>query len=107
MIEISLYKRDGINVGYKGKGHAEFAEPGYDVVCAAISVLMINTENAIELLTEDHYTAEMNDDGFVHVMMTSTISHESSVLLAALEIGVNAISEEYGTDYIKILIEEV
>ncbi len=107
MIQIILYKRDGINVGYKGNGHAEFAEPGYDVVCAAISVLMINTENAIDMLTDDDYSATVNEDGFVQVMMASTISHDTSVLLAALEIGVTTISEEYGNNYIQIQIEEV
>lgn len=107
MIDIILFKRDGINIGYKAEGHAEFDEPGYDVVCAAISVLTINTENAIDLLTDDLYTAEMNDDGFLQVMMTGDISHETSVLLAALEIGVNSISESYGNDYIRIQIEEV
>jgi uncharacterized protein YsxB (DUF464 family) len=107
MIEILLYKRDGLNVGYRASGHARFAEHGYDVVCAAISVLTINTENSIELLTDDQYSAEMDEDGFVQLMMTGNVSHDSQVLLSAFEIGVNAISEEYGKDYIQLRIEEV
>ena len=108
MIQIILYKSDGINVGYKASGHAMFDERGYDVICAAVSVLAINTENSIDLLTDDKYSlAYDEEDAMVHVMMTHAISHETSVLLAAFEIGVKAISEEYGKDYIQIIIEEV
>ena len=108
MIQIILYKRDGVNVGYKASGHAMFDEQGYDVVCAAISVLAINTENSIDLLTDDQYSLEFDEeDALVLVRLTDMISQTSSVLLAAFEIGVNAISEEYGKDYIQIRIEEV
>lgn len=108
MIQVDLFKKDGINVGYKASGHAMFDERGYDVVCAAISVLAINTVNAIELLTDDTFSVDSDEeDALVHVQMTGDISHETSVLLAAFEIGVDAISKEYGKDYIRIRIEEV
>lgn len=108
MIQVILYKRDGINVGYKASGHAEFDERGYDVVCAAISVLATNTVNTIEVLTEDAFDVDFDEeDALIHLTMTGSVSHETSVLLAAFEIGVTTISEEYGKDYIRIQIEEV
>ncbi len=107
MIQIILFKSDGKNLGYKVSGHAEFDERGFDVVCSAISVLAINTANSIDLLTEDKYDLDYDDDGLVHLMITETVSRDAALLLDAFEIGVNSISEEYGKDYIQILIEEV
>jgi uncharacterized protein YsxB (DUF464 family) len=107
MIDILLYKRDGMNVGYRISGHASFADRGEDVVCAGVSVLGINTENSIDILTDDQYSLDYDDNGRIDLMMTGSISHTSSVLLQAFEIGVNSISEQYGNDYIKIRIEEV
>lgn len=109
MIDINLYKRDGMNVGFRASGHAEFDEPGYDVVCAAISVLAINTENSIDILTDDQYSIDFSEgeDVLIDLKMTESISQASSILLQAFEIGVTSISEEYGNDYIKLRIEEV
>ena len=107
MIDIVLYKKNGINTGYKVSGHAGYDDHGYDVLCAAISVLTINTANTIEVLTDDTFRTDMDDDGFLHLQMTGDISHDTSVLLSAFEIGVTSISEEYGRDYIQIRNEEV
>ena len=48
LIEISVGK-DHISV----KGHAEYAERGWDIVCAAVSALTQNLVDSIESLTED------------------------------------------------------
>ena len=40
-------------VGFQTAGHAGYADAGQDIVCAAASVLVINTMNAIEQFTED------------------------------------------------------
>ena len=39
------------------QGHAGYAEPGQDIVCAAVSALVINTINAIEAFTEDDFAS--------------------------------------------------
>ena len=35
------------------KGHAGYAEEGYDIICAAVSALTVNTINSIEQFTEE------------------------------------------------------
>ena len=50
MITISIYKNaEGIYNGFKVLGHAGFDDKGKDIVCAAVSVLVINTINSIEI----------------------------------------------------------
>ena len=54
MIRITIYKdKNKDYVGLKALGHAGAARYGSDVVCAAVSVLITNTFNAIESLTEE------------------------------------------------------
>ena len=54
MIKVTVYKT--VNHDYAGLdvlGHAGYSEAGSDVVCAAVSVLVINTLNSIERFTSD------------------------------------------------------
>ena len=54
MTEITIHynsKREPI--GVRLYGHSGYAEAGNDIVCAALSVLMINTVNSIEQFTQD------------------------------------------------------
>ena len=49
MIHVTIYENDRKEcIGFQTKGHAEYAKMGQDIVCAAVSVLVINTMNAIE-----------------------------------------------------------
>ena len=53
MITITVKKRNGNYLEFVSKGHAGYAEEGQDIVCAAVSVLVINTVNSLILgLTE-------------------------------------------------------
>ena len=55
--------------GFELCGHAEYAQPGQDVVCAAVSMLAINTANSIECLTEDRFSMTADDEkGEIHVV---------------------------------------
>jgi len=87
-------------------GHAGFAEHGSDIVCAAVSVLALNTINSIEKFSNSSFKGEA-DDGLVRFEFISDIDTESSVLVNSLLLGLQSIEEEYGTKYIKIRFEEV
>ena len=47
MITITVKKRNGNYLEFVSKGHAGYAEEGQDIVCAAVSVLVINTVNSL------------------------------------------------------------
>ena len=53
MITITVVRRSedrGI-VSFAAEGHAKFAKPGKDIVCAGVSAVTVGTVNAIEALT--------------------------------------------------------
>ena len=53
MIKITVYSRQDQSTGFRSEGHAGYAEEGYDIICAAVSVLSVNLVNSIEEFTED------------------------------------------------------
>lgn len=103
MICIEIRKSGGEYVGFSSKGHAGYAEAGYDIICAAVSALTVNTINAIEKFTEEPFQAEAKD-GMVRWKFTQTpISREAALLMDALCLGLEDIQETYGKKYIKIV----
>lgn len=107
MIKSIIYSKNNKIVGFSISGHANYADYGNDIVCSAISMLAINTANAIEQFTNDEFDLDINDDGYLSIIITSDISKESEVLLKALELGITQVKEQYGNEYIYVETEEV
>ena len=61
MITITVKKRNGNYLEFVSKGHAGYAEEGQDIVCAAVSVLVINTVNSLETFTDDQFEVQEED----------------------------------------------
>ena len=54
MIRVTVYKtRRHEYAGFDLSGHAGYEEAGHDIVCAAVSALVINTVNSVEQFTDD------------------------------------------------------
>lgn len=104
MIEISVYKNaDGKFTGFACSGHAGYAESGQDIVCAAVSALVINTMNSIEKFTSDTFEYQEDESkGQIDFRIVSGLSKESGLLLNSLFLGLQGIQEDYGRQYIKI-----
>ena len=108
MINIIFYKRKrnrslkGINVS----GHAEYDEPGRDIICAAVSTLTINLINSIEQLTDTKWKFAV-DDGFIDMSFPSEIDDDCMILVESYFLGIESIIEAYGSSFIKIETKEV
>ena len=103
MITVEIRKSGGEYTGFSCTGHAGYAEEGYDIVCAAVSVLTVNTINSIEKFTDDAFQAEAKD-GMVRWKFTeSPLSKEAKLLMDSLVLGLEDIQENYGKKYIKII----
>lgn len=95
---------EGKIIGFRCSGHAGFAEKGQDIVCSAVSVLVINTMNSIESFTRDTFEYKENEEsGMIDFKIVSELSNESSLLLNSLFLGLQGIQEEYGQEYIKFV----
>ena len=85
-------------------GHAGYAEYGEDIVCAAVSVLTINTVNSIEQLTK---LFESENDGIIRLSFKDIPSKEADLLLRSFELGVKGISDQYGKKFLNIKFRRV
>ena len=89
-------------------GHALFDDSGKDIVCAAVSILAINTLNSIEMLCGDKFDAIENPiDGYLKAEFKSKLSSNANLLMKSLMLGLDGISHEYGKKFITILWQEV
>lgn len=103
MITVEIRKSGDEYAGFSSKGHAEYAKEGYDIICAAVSVLTLNTINSIEKFTDDAFKAEAAD-GIVRWKFTELpLSKEAKLLMDSLVLGLEDIQETYGKKYIKIV----
>lgn len=87
---------EGITV----KGHAGYAEPGKDIVCAGVSVLTQNLINSIEALTEDVISYEVAPAQIY--INYENLSETSRVLIDSFFLGVSEIQRAY-PEYVQIL----
>lgn len=108
MITITLLEDSkGIYKGFMCEGHAGYADHGYDIVCAAVSILVMNTINAIETYTGDVMDVENDEkEGLIVMHFSSDISDDATLLMDAMVLGLSGIEEQY-KDYVRIFIEEV
>jgi uncharacterized protein YsxB (DUF464 family) len=104
MINVSIYKNaESLVTGYKLSGHADYSEYGSDIVCAAVSALVINTINSIENFTSDRFTLDQDEKkGFIEFHVVSPMSSNCNLLLNSLVLGLMGIAEEYTEKYIKL-----
>ena len=93
-------------VGFDVCGHAGYADAGEDIVCAAISILVINTMNAIETYTDVRFQQDVEDAKIRYRIENPT--KETTLLLNTMILGLQSLEEnEIYTDYIDLIIEEV
>ena len=106
MTAVTIYKRSGQYTGFSIEGHAGYGEEGEDIVCAAVSVLSLNTLNAIEAFTEDQFSGE-EKDGFLSCSFPEALSEKAVLLLDSMVLGLTDIERSYGKSYIRIAFKEV
>ena len=97
--------------GIEMLGHAGYAgshQDGQELVCAAVSALVLNMTNSVEQFTQDTFDAEMEEEsGCFQFHFSDVISSESKLLMNSLIFGLEDIEETYGEPYIKIRFKEV
>ncbi len=108
MIQVVFYQdSDGQYKGFKTKGHAGYADPGYDIICAAVSALVTNTVNSIELLTDNFVRIQTDEaTGYMAVKLAGPATPKTELLLRSLRCGLESIEAEHKA-YIHVGCKEV
>ena len=110
MIRVTVYKTGRHEyAGVDLSGQAGYENAGHDIVCAAVSVLVINTVNSIERFTEDKTSCISDEEtGSIQFRFRNTPTHDASLLFDSMLSGLEALEEnsEY-EPYIDIIFKEV
>ena len=109
MTHVSIIKtRSGEYKGFNCIGHSGYAEAGEDIVCAAISVLVINTINSLDQLAGERFKLVTNEeDGLIDCRFDGAINEKSVLLLESMILGLQEIKKQYGKTFIDLTFEEV
>ena len=101
MISAVLYREGGRLTGYRASGHSDRAEAGYDIVCAAVSVLGCTCVNALESVCGIVPAVTQNRDGllaFELPQLTDEEDGKAQILMGALKQGLTDVMDGYPQD---------
>lgn len=108
MITITIFQNHDQITGFRCIGHAGYAEAGSDVVCAGASVLVLNTINSIEALTDSAFRLETDEEtGLIDFEFDQSADHDALLLINSMILGLQGIQSDYGNDYIILNFKEV
>ena len=105
MIQIRVKKENGDYVFFQCRGHAGYAASGSDIVCAAVSALVITTENALGKLTDQVYDLT-EEDGYVSIRFHNGNNEKSRLLMDSLILGLQEIEKTYHRRFLTLTIRE-
>jgi uncharacterized protein YsxB (DUF464 family) len=101
MIAIT-FVRDGADrriVSFAVEGHAKYAKPGKDIVCAGVSAVSVGTVNAIETLAGIELPATMKNGWLssdVPVLDDAEADGRMQLLLESMAVMLETIATSYG-----------
>ena len=109
MTKITIKKTDaGDYAGFTCEGHAGYAEKGEDIICAAISILTINTVNSLDLLAKEPMeTSESEEQGFISATFSQTPGEKGRLLMESYILGISEIFNKYGKRYVCLEFKEI
>ncbi|MCR5715924.1 MAG: ribosomal-processing cysteine protease Prp [Lachnospiraceae bacterium] len=105
-----IFKRSktGEYQGFTFQGHAGYAESGNDIVCAALSMLSINTINALDSILHTKMDVTSDEaEGLIDVSFAHPLTEKEQLLVDTLVLGCQETEKQYGKQYCKIKIKEV
>ncbi len=95
-------------------GHAQYAKKRLfgknspDILCAAISALVISTMNSLQELAEEKLTVVENEEtGFIKCDFDEPLQEKSVFLMDSMVFSLENLSRKYGEQYLQVKFEEV
>ena len=101
--------KDGEYKGFVCAGHAGYANSGSDIVCAAISVLVINTINSLDQLTRGIPRCRNGRDRRIGIscQFKEPLNEAQKLLMDSFVLGIEHVVDGYGSQNEILQIEEI
>ena len=108
MTKVFLYVRGKDDIrGFLCAGHADYAQAGSDIVCAAVSALTQGCVNALETVAGVRPVVRVNE-GFLAARLPQAgpDSHDAQVLLHGMLQGLRDIQTQY-PQHVRLIVQPV
>lgn len=105
MITITFFKRGDELIGFDSRGHAGFADPGQDIVCAAVSGILFAVASTLEDLAVNAYIEEGENHLQAKILDESYQDPAVQAVLRVAWMGAAGIKSNYGK-YLEIKRKE-
>lgn len=101
MIKVTFVRREGSGevVSFRIEGHAQYAKPGKDIVCAAVSAISVGTVNSIEALAGVQLPATMKSGWLQSDIphgVDASVNERVQLLIESMAVMLGTIAESYG-----------
>ena len=107
MITVTVSKKNNSYVSFTSKGHAGYAEEGYDIICAAVSALD-NQHGEFPGTADEEIRLRQRrvTDSYLSLSL-KPVSEEGTLLMDSLVLGLTEIENSYSKRYLKVKVREV
>ena len=102
MIKVTFYKHTDDFTGFEFSGHSDYAEEGFDIVCAAVSSAAYLTANLLSDSFFEHIDVTQSDG---YMKLTAEKSDNSGRLIFGLYQHLLQLEEQYTKDIIVKITE--
>lgn len=103
MIKVKYYYNDDFLLqGFCLNGHADYAEIGSDIVCAAVTSNAVAVINSLNKLQKVEFEKAIAKEGHIECIVKNSHLHNSQLLLNHFQLAIEEIKREYPKN-IKIL----
>ena len=103
MIKVKYYYDDDFSIrGFCLKGHADYAEIGYDIVCSAVTSNAIAVINSLDKLVKVEFEKVIGKEGHIECIVKDGYLEDSKLLQNHFQLAIEEIKREYPKN-IKIL----
>lgn len=92
MIKIDYEKTGKVITSLHAYGHANYDEQSKDIICSAVSAIMLGGLNALSQI--DHFTIKVND-GDVEIKANQQIGEHDQIVLETMLIQLTGIKDNY------------
>ena len=103
MIDVTLLIKNEKRLGFAIKDHANFDQHGYDIVCAAVSILSYTAVNTLDYCEIDF---DFFDDENEMKVSLKNSNEKSEIILNDFEIGIKTLLTNYN-EYVNLNYREV
>lgn len=96
MIKVTFYYNDDFKIkGFELKGHADYNEFGYDIVCSAVTSNSIAVINSLVSLQKISFKEVNASEGHILCFVEDNDIEKSQLLMQHLRLALEEISREY------------